>query len=74
MKSLQKLVTLAGNETELAAKAKNNETKIAAIKDKATTAQTKLDAMMSNSTLMTACESMKAEKSSKNSTSFIPDP
>jgi uncharacterized membrane protein (DUF106 family) len=69
MQSLQKLITLAGNDTALAAKAKNNETKIAAIKDKATAAQTKLDALMSNSTLTTTCESLKAEKaSSKNGT------
>ncbi|TVY57852.1 hypothetical protein LCER1_G002117 [Lachnellula cervina] len=68
MKSLQKLVSLAGNDTALADKAKNNQTKIDAIKGLATKAQTKLDAMTSNSTLTTACDSIKSSKASKNGT------
>lgn len=70
MKSLQKLITLAGNDTALADKAKNNQTKIDAIKTMATKAQTKLDAMTSNTTLTTACDSIKSSKasSSKNGT------
>ena len=66
MKSLQKLVTLAGNDTSLADKAKNNQTKIDAIKAMATKAQTKLDAMTSNSTLTTACDAIKTSKADKN--------
>ena len=52
MKSLQKLVTLAGNETALADKAKNNSTNIAALQAKASTAATKLDTMTTNTTLV----------------------
>jgi hypothetical protein len=66
MKSLQKLVTLAGNDTALADKAKNNQTKIAAIQAMASKAQTKLDAMTSNTTLTTACDAIKTSKASKN--------
>lgn len=64
---LQKLVSLAANETKLADKTKNNATKIASIKDKATTAQTKLDAMTSNTTLVDACASITAAKEATKS-------
>jgi hypothetical protein len=62
MKSLQKLVTLASNETALADKAKNNATKIAALQSKASTAATKLDTLTSNTTLVSACSAIASSK------------
>jgi predicted nucleic acid-binding Zn-ribbon protein len=71
MNSLQKLVTLASNETALADKAKNNATKIAALEAKASTAATKLQTMTTNTTLVSACSaiasSKAAAKAEKNS-------
>ena len=62
MKSLQELVTLAGNETALADKTKNNATKIAALQAKASTAATKLETMTSNTTLVSACSAIASTK------------
>lgn len=64
------MIATAANETKLAEKTKNNATKIAAFKEKATAAQTKLDTMMSNTTLVDACASIaSAKEASKAGTS-----
>lgn len=63
MEDLQKLATLAANETKLADKAKNNATKIAALQAKASEASVKLTSLQSNTTLTSACASIKSAKS-----------
>ncbi|KAI8624966.1 hypothetical protein F5Y19DRAFT_278797 [Xylariaceae sp. FL1651] len=55
---LQKTIAMAGNNTALQNKFDGNATKIDHFKTKATEAQTKLDALMSNSTLMTTCSGL----------------
>lgn len=62
MKSLQKLVTLASNQTALDEKTKNNATKAAALQAKASTAATKLDTLTSNTTLVSACSAIASSK------------
>lgn len=62
MSELQKLVTLASNETALAAKTKNNATKIADIQAEASAASVKLETLTSNTTLTDVCTSIKASK------------
>jgi ABC-type enterochelin transport system substrate-binding protein len=62
MEDLQQLVTLAANETELANKAKNNATKIAALQAKASEASVKLTSLEANMTLTSACTSIKTAK------------
>ncbi|KAH9885688.1 hypothetical protein F4778DRAFT_499480 [Xylariomycetidae sp. FL2044] len=58
MSQLQKVVDMAGNDTALQAKFDGNATKIDKFKTKAAEAQTKLDALMGNSTLMDTCSSL----------------
>lgn len=58
MSQLQKEVAMASNETALATKFKGNDTKIADFKAKAAKTQTKLDALMGNSTLMDTCSTL----------------
>jgi len=53
--SLTKLVSLASNETELAAKTNNNATKIAEIQSKASDASVQLSTLTANATLMADC-------------------
>ncbi|KAK3946250.1 hypothetical protein QBC46DRAFT_3109 [Diplogelasinospora grovesii] len=60
MVKLQKEVAMAANTTELDAKFKGNQTKIADFQAKAAKAQTKLTAMTSNSTLTSMCASLKS--------------
>lgn len=62
MADWQKLVSLAGNQTALDAKAKNNATKIAALQAKASKAATKLAAMSNDTTLADACASITSAK------------
>lgn len=68
MAELQKTIDLANNATELDAKTKGNETKIAAFKDKAATATTKLAELSSNTTLVDACSSITANQANKKET------
>jgi hypothetical protein len=60
MRSLNKLVKLASNETRLADKMHNNATKIASIQAKASEASTKLTKMEANTTLTMTCSVMAA--------------
>ncbi|KAL5326021.1 hypothetical protein ACEPPN_007158 [Leptodophora sp. 'Broadleaf-Isolate-01'] len=69
MSKLEKLIATAANETKLAEKTKNNATKIASFKEKATAAQTELDAMMSNTTLVDACTAISSAKEASKSDS-----
>ncbi|KAM3065620.1 hypothetical protein ACMFMG_011329 [Clarireedia jacksonii] len=62
MAKLQKTIDTANNSTKLADKAKGNSTKEAELKSKAVAAQTKLDAMTSNTTLVDACSSLTQAK------------
>ncbi|KAK8085924.1 hypothetical protein PG994_000898 [Apiospora phragmitis] len=55
MKFAEKMIAMAGNDTALQAKFKNNQTKIDAFKSKATAAQADLSAMQSNATLTSFC-------------------
>ncbi|KAK8040113.1 hypothetical protein PG993_008524 [Apiospora rasikravindrae] len=55
MKFAEKLVAMAGNDTALAAKFKNNQTKIDDFKTKATAAKADLSAMQGNATLTAFC-------------------
>ena len=68
---LEKLIATAGNETKLAEKTKNNATKIASFKEKATEAQTKLDTMMSNTTLVDACAAITSAKEASQAGTFL---
>lgn len=68
MDGLQKFVNVANNQTKLDKVTKGNTTKADALKAKAATAQTKLDAMMSNSTLMTACAALQTSKDGTSTT------
>lgn len=61
------MIATAANETKLAEKTKNNATKIANFKEKATAAQTELDTMMSNTTLVEACTAITAAKEATKS-------
>jgi hypothetical protein len=65
MEDLQDTIALAANTTKLDKKFKSNATKIADFQAKATEAQTKLDAMTSNTTLVSSCSDLAAEKESK---------
>lgn len=65
MEDLQETIALAANTTKLDKKFKNNATKIADFQAKAATAQTKLDTMTSNTTLVSDCSDLAAEKESK---------
>lgn len=67
---LQKLIATAGNETKLAEKTKNNATKIASFKEKATEAQAELDTMMSNTTLVDACTAITSAKEASKAGMF----
>ncbi|KAI0139240.1 hypothetical protein BJ166DRAFT_125195 [Pestalotiopsis sp. NC0098] len=58
MAKLQKEMALANNATALSAKFDGNQTKIDKATAKAAKLQTKLDALMSNSTLMSTCSSL----------------
>lgn len=58
MASLQKSVAKASNTTALETKFKGNATKIAKAQAEATKDQTKLDTLMANSTLMSACSAL----------------
>jgi hypothetical protein len=58
MASLQKVIDLSKNTTALDTKFKGNTTKITDFTDKAAKAQTKLDALNSNSTLTSTCSSL----------------
>jgi hypothetical protein len=69
MKTLQKFVNVANNQTKLDALAKGNTTKEAEIKAKAATAQTKLTAMQSNATFTAACTALKASEKGTSSSS-----
>ncbi|CAG8977073.1 hypothetical protein HYALB_00005781 [Hymenoscyphus albidus] len=69
MRSLQKLKTLAGNETAITEMTKGNATKAAALKAKAAEAQTNLDKMMANATFVEACKSQTDAKNQKSGTS-----
>ncbi|KUJ14966.1 uncharacterized protein LY89DRAFT_588749 [Mollisia scopiformis] len=62
MDGLQKFVDVANNQTKLDKLTDGNTTKEADIKAKAATAQTKLTAMQSNSTLVSACDALKTSK------------
>ncbi|PQE10409.1 hypothetical protein CJF32_00000949 [Rutstroemia sp. NJR-2017a WRK4] len=62
MSKMQKTIDTANNSTKLAEKSKGNSTKEAELKAKAVTAQTKLDAMTSNTTLVDACSSLTKAK------------
>ncbi|CAG8957415.1 hypothetical protein HYFRA_00011396 [Hymenoscyphus fraxineus] len=66
MRSLQKLKTLAGNETAITAMTKGNATKAASLKAKAAEASTNLDKMMANATLVEACKSQADAKNQKS--------
>jgi len=61
MKTLQKFVNVANNQTKLDKIAKGNTTKEAEIKTKAAAAQTKLTAMESNTTLTAACTALESK-------------
>jgi hypothetical protein len=65
MKSLNKLVELASNETRLADKTNNNATKIASIQAKASEASATLATMEANTTLTTTCSVMAAAEQTK---------
>jgi hypothetical protein len=65
MKELQKYITMASNSTKVATKTDNNATKIAEVAAKASAAQTKLDTLNSNTTLVDACTAIKTEKEAK---------
>jgi hypothetical protein len=70
MKTLQKFVNVANNQTKLDALTKGNTTKEAEIKAKAATAQTKLTVMQSNATFTAACTALDAsEKGTSGSSS-----
>ncbi|KAI1861827.1 hypothetical protein JX265_009330 [Neoarthrinium moseri] len=58
MSQLQKAVAMASNTTALQAKFDGNQTKIDKFTAKAAKAQSKLDALMANSTLMSTCSSL----------------
>jgi len=62
MEDLQDAIALAANTTKLDEIFKGNSTKIADFQAKAATAQTKLDAMTSNTTLVSDCSDLAAEK------------
>lgn len=60
--SINSIMSLAANETKLAAKEKNNATKIAEYQAKASDASTKLATLQANTTLTNACASIKSAK------------
>jgi hypothetical protein len=62
MKTLQKFVDVANNQTKLDKLTKGNTTKEAEIKARAATAQTKLTAMQSNATFTAACTALEASE------------
>ncbi|KAH7413261.1 hypothetical protein BKA64DRAFT_660643 [Cadophora sp. MPI-SDFR-AT-0126] len=76
MAQLTKLVSLAGNETKLADKTKNNATKIASIQAKASEAATQLSTMESNATLVSTCAVISAAEATKDDcktmTKYVP--
>jgi hypothetical protein len=66
MKSLQKSVDLAANQTVLEFNAKGNATKIvAALQSKASAVATKLTIMTCNTTLVSACSAIAVTKATK---------
>lgn len=69
MAQLTQMVKLASNETKLAAKTKNNATKIAEFQAKASEASTKLTTMESNATLVSTCSVISAAEDTKNACS-----
>jgi hypothetical protein len=71
MASLMKSVALAANTTKLDAKAKGNETKVAELQAKASTAATKLETMTTNTTLVAACSSIAAAKTAQKGMFFL---
>ncbi|KAI0011304.1 hypothetical protein F4779DRAFT_238169 [Xylariaceae sp. FL0662B] len=73
MKGLQKLIAKASNQTALDAKFEGNTTKAEKFKAKAAEAQTKLDALMSNSTLMATCSSLSQTQTQQGSTNNTSD-
>ncbi|KAI0121367.1 hypothetical protein BJ170DRAFT_143168 [Xylariales sp. AK1849] len=68
MTQLQKEIAMAGNTTALDAKFKGNSTKITKFTAQAAKAQTKLDALMSNSTLMATCASLSKASTTDSTT------
>lgn len=62
MSGLQKFVDVANNQTKLDKLTKGNTTKEDSIKAKAEVAQTKLTALMSNSTLVSACQALETSQ------------
>lgn len=62
MIDLQKTIDIASNTTKLAAKTKGNATKEADWQAKAAKAQTKLESLTSNTTLVDACSALKTQK------------
>ncbi|KAI3322379.1 hypothetical protein HD806DRAFT_123160 [Xylariaceae sp. AK1471] len=70
---LQKTIAKAGNDTALQAKFEGNTTKIDKFKTKATEAQTKLDTLMSNSTLMSTCSGLTQAGASTQGSTNVSD-
>jgi hypothetical protein len=68
VKSLQKSVDLAANQTALENEAKGNATKIAALQSKVFAAATKLTIMTSNTTLVSACSAIAVTKAEEKAT------
>jgi hypothetical protein len=69
MKTLQKFVDVANNQTKLNKLAKGNTTKEAEIQASAAKAQTKLTAMQGNATFMAACTALEGTEKGTSSSS-----
>ncbi|KAI1081767.1 hypothetical protein F5B20DRAFT_535309 [Whalleya microplaca] len=73
MNDLQKIIAKAANQTALDAKFEGNTTKADKFKAKAAAAQTKLDSITSNSTLMATCNSLAQAKAQQSNTNNASD-